>query len=54
MLGDYSWTINRFTILDIYPLPHIDDTIHTIAQFRIYRKIDLCSAYHQDKIKESD
>ena len=27
----YSETINRFTILDAYPLPHIDETVNKIA-----------------------
>ena len=33
MVIDYSQTINRFTLLDAYPLPRIDDTINAIAQY---------------------
>ena len=54
MVIDYSQTINRFTLLDAYPLPRIDDTVNTIAQYRIFSTIDLRSAYHQVNIKESD
>ena len=32
---DYSQTINRFTQLDAYPLPRIDDTINKIAQYKV-------------------
>ena len=54
MAVDYSQTINRFTLLDAYPLPRIDDTINAIAQYRVFSTIDLRSAYHQVSIKESD
>ena len=54
MVVDYSQTVNRFTLLDAYPLPRIDDTICAIALYRVYSTIDLCSAYHQDKIKDCD
>ena len=54
MVIDYSQTINRFTLLDAYPLPRIDDTINAIAQYQVFSTIDLCSAYHQVSIKESD
>ncbi len=47
-------TVNRFTLLDAYPLPRIDDTIKAIAQYQVFSTIDLRSAYHQVKIKESD
>ena len=52
MVVDYSQTVNRFTLLDAYPLPRIDDTICAIALYRIYSTIDLRSAYHQVKIKD--
>ena len=51
---DYSQTINRFTLLDAYPLPRIDDTINAIVQYRVFSTIDLRSAYHQVSIKEAD
>ncbi len=51
---DYSQTINRFTLLDTYPLPRIDATVNKIAQYRVYSTIDLRSAYHQVPIKSDD
>ncbi len=51
---DYSQTINRFTLLDAYPLPRIDDTVNAIAQYQVFSTIDLRSAYHQVSINEND
>ena len=51
---DYSQTINRFTLLDGYPLPRIDDTVNKIAQYRVFSTIDLRSAYHQVPIRKED
>ena len=51
---DYSQTINRFTQLDAYPLPRIDETVNKIAQYRVFSTIDLKSAYHQVPIKEDE
>ena len=51
---DYSETINRFTLLDAYPLPRIDETVNAIAQYKVFSTIDLKSAYHQIPISEKD
>jgi len=51
---DYSETINRFTLLDGYPLPRIDETVNKIAQYRVFSTIDLRSAYHQIPIQDTD
>ena len=51
---DYSQTINRFILLDAYPLPRIDETVNKIAQYSVYSTIDLRSAYHQVPIKPED
>jgi len=51
---DYCQTINRFTFLDGYPLPRIDDLVNKIAQYRVFSSIDLRSAYHQIPIKPED
>lgn len=51
---DYSETINRFTQLDAYPLPRIDETVNNIAQYRFFSTIDLRSAYHQVPIRQED
>ncbi len=44
MIIDYSQTINRFTLLDAFPLPCISDTINEIAQFKVFSTIDLRSS----------
>ena len=51
---DYSETINKFTLLDSYPLPRIDDTVNKIARYRVFSTIDLQSAYHQIPIRKED
>ena len=51
---DYSQTINRFTQLDAFPLPRINDTVNEIAQYRVFSTIDLQSAYHQIPLKNED
>ena len=51
---DYAQTVNKYTQLDAYPLPNIDDFVNNIAQYRVFSSIDLKSAYHQVPLKESD
>ena len=47
MVIDYSQTINKFTLLDAFPLPRIDDLVNEMAQYRVFSTVDLRSAYHQ-------
>ena len=54
LVVDYSETINRFTLLDAYPLPRIDDMINNIAKYAVYSTIDLRHAYHQILLLLSD
>ena len=54
MVIDYSQAINKFTQLDAYPLPRIDETVNKIAQYRVFSTIDLKSADHQVPIKRSE
>ncbi|XP_054287969.1 uncharacterized protein LOC129003695 [Macrosteles quadrilineatus] len=54
MVIDYSRTINRFTLLDAYPLPRIDDIINKVANYEFFSTIDLKSAYHQVKIRNEE
>ena len=51
---DYSQTINKYTELDAYPLPRIDDYVNDLAKYNYFSKIDLKSAYHQVSIREED
>ena len=54
LVMDYSQTINKFTLIDAYPLPRVDDTVNRIAQYSVYSTIDLKSVYHQIPINEVD
>ena len=54
LVVDYSQTINRFTQLDAYPLPRIDQMIETISGYEYFSTLDLHSAYHQIPIKTEE
>ena len=54
MVIDYSRTVNRFTQLDAYPLPHIEDMVRKISEYSHFSTYDLKSAYHQVPIVEED
>ena len=43
MVVDYSQTVNRFTLLDAYPLPNIDEQIAEIAKASVSSTLDLKS-----------
>ena len=51
---DYSQTINKYTELDAYPLPRIDNYVNDLAKYNYFSKIDLKSAYHQVPLREED
>ena len=46
MVIDYSQTVNKFTLLDAYPLPHMQDIVRRIAQYEVYSTLNLTSAYN--------
>ena len=46
--------LNRVTIKNKYPLPHIDDLFDQLQGAQVFSKIDLRSSYHQLKIKGED
>ena len=54
MVVDYSETINKYTYLDAYPLPNLDNLVNEIANYKYYSKIDLRSAYHLVPIREDE
>ena len=54
MVIDYSQTVNRFTLLDAYPLPNIDEQISAIAKGTIFSTLDLKSAYCQIPLYSED
>ena len=37
-----------------YPLPRIDDLFDQLRGARVYYKIDLCTGYHQLRVREAD
>ena len=54
MVIDYSQTVNKFTLLDAYPLPYMQDIVRRIAQYKVYSTLDMTSAYHQVELLSSD
>ena len=54
MVIDYSRTINKFTELDAYPLPRLDDMAFQVSRYKVYSALDLKSAYHQIPIDAAD
>ena len=54
MVIDYSQTVNKFTLLDAYPLPRLDKMAESISKYKVYSTFDLKSAYHQIPINDCD
>ena len=54
MCIDYSETINKYTLLDGYPLPNMQSMVNKIAQYSHFSTLDLKSAYHQVEIPVED
>jgi hypothetical protein len=46
--------LNAVTIKNKYPLQHIDILFDQLAGAQVFSKIDLCSGYHQIKIRAED
>ena len=46
--------MNRVTIKNWYPLPRIDVLFDQLRGARVYSKIDLCTGYHQLRVREAD
>ena len=46
--------LNRATVRNEYPLPHIDDLFDQLQRAQVFSKINLHSRYHQLKIKSED
>jgi hypothetical protein len=46
--------LNAVTIKNKYPLPCIDILFDQLARAQVFSKIDLCSGYHQIKIRAED
>ena len=54
MVIDYSQTINKFMLLDAYPLPRMHDVVNSVAQYRVFLTLDFTSAYHQVELPTLD
>lgn len=46
--------LNRVTVKNKYPLPHIDDLFDQLQGTYVYSNIDLRSDYHQLRVRERD
>ena len=46
--------LNKVTVKNKYPLPHIDDFFDQLQGASVFLKIDLRSRYHQLRIKKED
>ena len=50
---DYRW-LNEISRKDSYPIPHIDETLKTIAAAKYISKVDVISAFHRIRVKDGD
>ena len=50
---DYQ-QLNRVAIKNKYPLPRIDDLFDQLRGAWVYLKIDICTGYHQLRVREAD
>jgi hypothetical protein len=53
MCIDYR-ELNKVMIKNRYPLLRIDDLLDQLQGVRVFSKVDLCSGYHQVRVKEED
>ena len=54
MVINYSQTVNKYTLLDAYPLPRMRDVVQNVARYKVYSTLDLTSAYHQVELPPQD
>ncbi len=53
MCVDYR-TLNKVTVKNQYPLPHIDDLFDRLSGTKVFSRIDLHSGYYQIRIAQGD
>ena len=54
MVVHYSQTVNRYTLLDAYPLPNIDNQLAEIAKAAVFSTLDLKSVHYQIPLHPDD
>ena len=54
MCIDYSETINKYTLLDGYPLPNMQSMVNKSALYSHFNTLNLKTAYHQVEISKED
>ncbi|CAM1308932.1 Uncharacterised protein r2_g1910 [Pycnogonum litorale] len=54
LVVDFSQTINKFTELDAYPLPKIEEMVNDVARNKYFSVVDLSAAYYQVEIDPSE
>ena len=53
MYIDY-WALNQKTLKNQYPIAHIDELMDELRGAKYFSKIDLCSGYHQIRVRDQD
>ena len=54
MCIDYSETINKYTLLDGYSLPNMQNLVNKVAQYSYFSTLNLKTAYHPVEIPIED
>ena len=52
LCGDYSGTINKHIVSDVYPLPTLDDIVNKVGFGEKFTKLDLSQAFHQFELDD--
>ena len=51
--GDFSLTVNQVPKLDWYPIPKIEDLLASLADGKVFTKLDLSRANQQVRLDET-
>lgn len=53
-MTDYSETIIKYSQLEAYSLPKIEELENTVIKYQVYSTIDLLPTYHLVPLSEKD